>query len=130
MQDQYAEILRAIADGKDIELQSPRKDWKPVSRYSALVSIANYIPAECFRVKKEVLMIGDVEVPVPLRKKPDLNSKVYIPDITRSSNQVMVSTWFDDEHDNYRLENGLIHLTKEAAFTHAKALLKLSQPKV
>ena len=35
--------------------------------------------------------------------------------------------WYNDKFDNRVLKNGLIHLTKEAAVIHAKAMMSLTK---
>jgi hypothetical protein len=84
-----------------------------------------------YRRKPRVIAINGIEVPEPLREKPEIGVTYWYPCITyrgvldgyRSGN----TSWDDDTYDNQMLDAGLIHLTKEAAELHAKALLSFTK---
>ncbi len=56
----HADILRALADGKKVELLTPQGDWKE----TGLTQVANY-PATTFRIAPETISVNGVECPKP-----------------------------------------------------------------
>lgn len=58
--------------------------------------------------------------PEPCRVKPEIDSIYHTPSTTKQPSWV---TWLDDSADNDWFNLGIIHLTKEAAELHAKAML-------
>lgn len=129
----YADILRAIADGKQIQiLKHGHSKWEDVSGQVALSLVyynTEYAIDEnktIIRIKPKTININGIEVPEPAReplKEEQQYWFVYI-DASRSQGQ---SRWDDDPIDYTRLDMGIIHLTKEAAETHAKALLSFTK---
>ena len=79
-----------------------------------------------YRRKPRTININGFEVPEPVREPLETDTNYYCPHLA-SSELVSVSTWWDDGCDARRLKSGIIHLTKEAAVTHAKALLSFPQ---
>ena len=78
------------------------------------------------RRKPRTIKIGDIDVPEPVRTAPD--HEFYYPVLSNASlfnNEI----WLGGAQDIAKLERGLIHLDKESAITHAKALLSLTQKK-
>ena len=73
--------------------------------------------------------IGDIDVPEPVRDRPTLGVKYYSP-TPQYTAAYDAFTWQGDGFDKRLLERGLIHLTKEAAIEHAKALILVSGGKV
>ncbi|MBI6548320.1 hypothetical protein [Xenorhabdus lircayensis] len=72
----------------------------------------------------QIIRIGEWDVPVPERKPPLKGTTYYAPDIL-TDNYVDPLIW-DNSHLDLRLLNrGLVHLTSDAANTHAHALLSL-----
>ena len=66
-QHPYAEILRAIADGKEIEWLDCDGVWSSQEANEALSEIADTLLApESYRVKPETININGIEVPKPL----------------------------------------------------------------
>lgn len=58
--------------------------------------------------------------PEPCKVKPEIDSVYYA---TSPTNQPIRVTWLDDSADNVWFNLGIVHLTKEAAELHAKAML-------
>lgn len=79
-----------------------------------------------YRRKPRTININGHEVPEPVREPLKDKQDYYI---TRLSHDRMYSlyAWESDCVDHYFLENGLIHLTQEAAIAHAKALLSFTK---
>lgn len=79
-----------------------------------------------FRIKPRTIMIGDIEVPEPLRVAPPVGTVYYYPTLYRLTGIVAAYSWDNLEFDKAVLSRGVMHLTKEAAEIHAKALIKIS----
>ena len=82
-----------------------------------------------YRLKPEppkTIRIGEYDVPEPVREPLEKDTEYWIPHF---SLEVLANRfkWYGDKFDNRVLKNGLIHLTKEAAFIHAKALMSLTK---
>ena len=82
-----------------------------------------------YRLKPEppkTIRIGEYDVPEPVREPLEKDTEYWIPhfSLAVSANRFK---WYSDEFDNRVLKNGLIHLTKEAAVIHAKALMSLTK---
>lgn len=117
----YHVILNALAEGEEIQyLLHPSSSWKTLPAECFLRAMVNgeLGSPELYRVKPKTIKINGYEVPEPVRTAPDKGTTYYFPIINYSCNR-----WDDDSYDNNCLKAGLIHLTKEAAIQHAKALL-------
>ena len=77
---------------------------------------------EYYRVKPKTMNINGYEVPEPVRTKLNEEDTYYIPDVLGYAFYI-ADWWSDTDQDLKFLNLGLIHLTKEAAIQHAKALL-------
>ena len=82
-----------------------------------------------YRLKPEppkTIRIGEYDVPEPVREPLEKDTEYWI---VHFSLAVLANRfkWYSDEFDNRVLKNGLIHLTKEAAVIHAKALMSLTK---
>lgn len=66
--------------------------------------------------------INGHKVPAPESTPPKYRAQYYVPAITHEE-PALLYFWDNDETDRRCLERGLVHLTKEAAIAHAKALL-------
>jgi hypothetical protein len=85
--------------------------------------------AECYRIKPRTIRIGEIDVPEPVRVALNVGETYYI--VQDSAETIsMEFTWASDSVDNRLLSRGLIHLTREAAELHAKALITISGGKI
>ena len=127
----YAEILRAIADGEEIQFRSAGT-WCDQSLETTLQEIADEdYPPECYRVKPNVVMINGHEVPEPLKELPlEDGAMVYWPWFGIGSN-ILVSSLDVGLSPCLLLEKllalGLLHATEEAAAAHAAALVSFTK---
>lgn len=115
-----AAILRAIADGKTIQ-------WNGVdqSAEGALRRLANGDIQ--LNIKPATIRIGRIDVPEPLRVAPAPHTLVWFPALdARSAVDCREWSAHDSEYGRRALSRGLLHLTREAAELHAKALLSLT----
>ncbi len=79
-----------------------------------------------YRRKPRTININGFEVPEPVREPLEYRQDYYMPSIAFDPGTDH-HTWRGDKYDDEWLARGLIHLTKEAAETHAKALLSFTQ---
>lgn len=121
------EILEALEANKALEVKFAYDiddEWIPFNRSEILVeNILN--PRNSFRLAPEKITIGDVSFPKPETKAPKSGMNYFFPSFIKPS-LVDFYEWTSDDVDYKLLRAGLIHLSKENAFAHAKALLKLS----
>ena len=81
------------------------------------------------RLKPEppkTIRIGEYDVPEPVREPLEKDTEYWIAHFSLAELADSFK-WYSDKFDNRVLKNGLIHLTKEAAVIHAKALMSLTK---
>lgn len=83
-------------------------------------------PPVSYRRKPKTILVNGIEVPEPV-SKPLKESETYWLAVPTNRNRAVSIVWMDDKDDEYVLQCGLIHLTKEAAVLHAEAMLKPSK---
>lgn len=106
-----------------VQFKSERvDDWLPCTREPDW-------SAECYRIKPKTIRIGEIDVPEPVRETPENGQRYFVIDHT-TPDAIDEYQWRDDDVDNRWLSRGLIHLTKEAAELHAKALILVSGGKI
>ena len=118
-----ADILRAIADGEDIEAFR-REEWFGITRMTALRYIYDGIVP--LRIKPKVISINGIEVPEPMREEPEFNTEYWVADPVAAGGAVDF-TWQNVAADERWLSLGICHLTKEAAAIHVNALLSFTR---
>lgn len=79
-----------------------------------------------YRLKPKFIMINGYKVPEPERVAPPLNTAYYSPChfLKEGCN---IYYWTNIPFDTLSLENGFVHLTTEAAITHAKAIYSFTK---
>ena len=80
------------------------------------------------RIKSKIIPINGIEVSEPLSFIPNNCNKYWLVDITNPL-LVLQYTCTTTLREKEWIAKGLIHLTKEAAITHAKALLSFTEKK-
>lgn len=124
---EYAEILHAIAEGKQIQQCYDDCGWEDEHWQVAFDVIRSGIyPPDKFRVKPKTININGFEVPEPEREELACGVLYFVPAFASYSYGVR-NSWQNDYADKHYLENGLVHLTREAADLHAKALLSFTK---
>lgn len=126
MKHPYAEILNAIAEGKQIQFNY-NGGWVDQAWSTTLVEIVDEVfePSE-YRVKPNTINIGGFEVPKPVTDELEKGQRFWVVELT-DSDLVSGTAWDDHAFDRRMLKLGLIHLTKEAAQTHAQALIDITK---
>ena len=82
-----------------------------------------------YRLKPDppkTIRIGEYDVPEPVREPLEKDTEYWIAHFSLVG-LVDDFKWCNDNFDKRVLKNGLIHLTKEAAVIHAKALMSLTK---
>jgi hypothetical protein len=129
MKHKHAENMLAYAQDA-METDKPWERWEYYDRIQESWVTTKVSPLwrekNQYRRKPRTININGFEVPEPVRVPLETDTNYYCPHLA-SSELVSVSTWWDDGCDARRLNSGIIHLTKEAAVTHAKALLSFTQ---
>lgn len=90
------------------------------------VSPSWYLNCQYRRRKSKTIRIGEYDVPEPMRVAPAGGVGYWMPLL--GQNGPRSYAWRGDELDQWFLTAGLVHATREAADTHAKALISLSSP--
>lgn len=124
----YREIIQAMLDGDTVQCLNKEDSWTdlhdtPIVRIDSLNDRLRYT----YRIKPRTIMIGDMEVPEPVRDVSELEKgeDYYSPSLVRER-IYNACTWDGDDFDLRGFKRGMIHKTKEAAVLHAKALMKIS----
>ena len=99
---------------------APQCNWTyclPANLIDLILCNPNYE----FRIKPRTIMINGIEVPEPLRVKPEMGQKVYLAQANSRGGTEYVY-WEDNNPVLVVLFNsGRLHLTEEAARTHYEA---------
>lgn len=118
------EVLQALMDNQDVEfIEANSNEWFAFNERFAIKYL--YQEHLLFRKKPEMLTIGDVSFPKPYQGKMEYDTIYYYPTVDFKS-LCDSTTWTDTPNDFMLMNRCLVHLTKENAIAHAKALLKLS----
>lgn len=127
----YAHILRAIADGKDIQRQASNGNWLDKNHGDALIEIGQKTHAPSrYRVKPKVIIINGMEVPEPLCEMPSSNTIVFWPSFGPNAYELNIEFCGADFYPvtlANLLDAGLLHSTQEAASAHALALISFTK---
>lgn len=78
-----------------------------------------------YRRKPRSIIIGDIEVPEPVREPLTYGQEYFVPDVTTGSPRRR--TWAHDYNDSLALASNLVHLDQQSAALHAKALIEVSK---
>ncbi|TWV81544.1 hypothetical protein [Moraxella sp. VT-16-12] len=120
------EALQALIDGQDIEfIEQDSDEWFAFNERFAIKYL--YKENLSFRKvkKQEMITIGDVSFPKPYQGEMEYNEIYHVPRIDYKS--LYNSTrWDGGAEDRMMMSRGLLHLSKENAIAHAKALIRLS----
>lgn len=80
-----------------------------------------------YRRKPRFIKINGFNVPEPLREPPEYGTVYWAPCLDGEELFCGSVNWRGSEDHVRDLKRGLVHLTQEAAITHAKALLSFTQ---
>jgi len=130
MKHPHAELMLEYA--KDaMETDMPWELWeykyKNDEKWSKLFENPKWDISNSYQREQKTININGFEVPEPCKVKPNKNNTYYIVNINAATNHYYdENDWTDDSYDNRFFDRGLIHLSKENAIAHAKALLSFT----
>lgn len=78
-----------------------------------------------YRRKPIVIIINGIEVPEPMREKPEIGDIYYVPQVRYTFVEQL--EWAGNGIDIFNLNSGLVHLTESAALSHGNALLSFTK---
>lgn len=111
-----AEIAKTDCEWwKHFEVKGVDKNWREKNESTFMTNLE-------YRLKPKTITIGKYEVPEPVRE-PLKEGDIYFV-ASPNLGYVYEYAWIDCKMNTNHLNNGLIHLTQEAAETHYKALLQ------
>ena len=119
---QYAEDAKTHAEPWTLwEVRVTKTgDWSPL-----LAGSPSWFVENDYRRRPRTIIINGHEVSEPLREAPNVGAKVYLVSLSEKA----VSNWLVWEGDDFDLRclrSGLLHLTRDAAEQHARALLSFT----
>lgn len=118
-------VVKALKEGKKIEVKIGKDgEWEEIDVFRMNIN-SQLMPENLFRLAQEMITIGDVSFPKPEIQTPEIGTKYYTP-ILCTIQPFDYHTWEDTQIDYKYFKMNLIHLSKENAIAHAKALIKLS----
>lgn len=120
------EVVQALQEGKKVEVKfGVNCEWTML--YKNRIGLDELLePRHSFRLAQEMITIGDVSFPKPVTEPFfECGQSYYFVDLTVLE-CVRSRPWSNDSFDQRVLNLGLVHLSKENAIAHAKALIKLS----
>ena len=112
------------------ETRTPWERWQSAghngSLWQSLYGHPNWLDAFQYRripTPPPTLFINGIEVTEPVREPLNDGDRYFIPDLCGAADDI---EWASDCWDMENLRDGLIHLTKESAEIHRKALLSFT----
>ncbi|HBP27908.1 MAG TPA: hypothetical protein DD666_00650 [Advenella kashmirensis] len=124
----WADVIIAWANGDEIQFQGIRGGgWLDYSNTPTIVP-AFYDECLRWRIKPRTIKIGDMEVPEPLRVAPEKDATYY--SVALFLDEPIEMAWGYHDSETKWLSRGLLHLDRNAAIAHAKALIAVSGGKV
>jgi hypothetical protein len=127
----HAELMLLYAQDA-METDKPWERWEFKERTYKVFETCYTNPAwfkeVSYRRKQKTIRIGNYDVPEPLRIAPEEGAKVYLVDLGISTSSKVACYSYSRQivANEFFLQRGLLHLNKEAAELHAKALLSFT----
>ena len=123
----YLEVKRAYYnDPENVVVQMFlyfKQEWTDVEGEPFWISDIEY------RIKPKTIIVNGIEVPSPVSKEPIKDKACFLPSLMDYNLYVSIR-WTGTDEDYLQLSRGLIHLTKDAAIQHAKALLAFTTKEI
>ncbi|MDE9467530.1 hypothetical protein [Xenorhabdus bovienii] len=79
-----------------------------------------------YRIKPRTIRIGNIDVPEPVREELKHGTVFYYPNLRNMCRSRSDNFYMGTDFDKSMLQRGLIHLDRESAEIHAKALIALT----
>ena len=135
MEEVLNENCKVLKDMSDEDVCVITKAWLSGGNVEVYVPLQGFVKLETsntplyagyvYRTKKKTIKIGDMEVPEPFKGTLDIGDTYYLIDL-HDDDLVYDDEWGNAYLDKRLHTRGLIHLDKESAIAHAKALIKVS----
>ena len=126
------EALIALLSGKEVQMLYDEENWDEIESWE-FWKITDFTNMNYkFRLKPHTITINGIEVPAPEKNDdPDLELLEYdqdywLVDLANYPEYVCAHNWKSDPPEYAWADRGLIHLSKDAALLHAKALILAS----
>ena len=127
----HAELMMQYA----LDAKTNEKPWelwefklKDETYWSNPKSELTFISNVEYRRKPKTISINGFDVPEAVKEPLEKYAQYYAVNFGEIDH-VSSYTWINDGVDNRCLKSGVIHLTKESAIQHAKALLSFTELK-
>ena len=123
-------FIQAAASGEVVQVSFDNGgDWDCMDRFPMSDPVISFdFDDYDYRIKPRTIMIGDIEVPEPMLVAPKKGDYYYL--VSLLDEDVAAVQAYDEMHcEEMWLRRGLCHHTKEAAITHARALIALTSKK-
>ena len=126
------EVVQAMLEGKRVEIRgfiaSQHDYWKPLNEHEIHIGVlTNGLFVFRLAQEQEMITVGDVSFPKPESKPLEVGTEYWIAELCYgyrvTANLIL---WEDDAQDRIYLKRGCVHLSRENAIAHSKALVKLS----
>lgn len=122
------QALQAVQDGKTVEIYRNEYDgWQRFYPHHYYCSIF-FDDGVKFRLGQEMITVGNVSFPKPYMGEMEDWRTYY--EVSLGKHGFRNDVWRDRDYDKWTQRRGLVHLTKENAIAHAKALIELSGGKL
>lgn len=120
----YAQVLRWIADGEEIQWYGWGGQWHPIEHDKIMKALSgeDAAPPEHFRLKPRTITVNGREIVAGESEalRPD---ESYCAADPTACEYFVSYRWSAHPLNLDHLSRGLVHLTKENAIAHAKAML-------
>lgn len=131
LRKQYIQEELAWLEAGAPECKEPWLKWQWYSditeRWVDLIGAPSWVH-DRYRKAPEFILINGINVPKPLEELPeDDETDVWLVDITYTALVSRLDARYILAGRSHLIKSGLCHLTKEAAETHAKALLSFTK---
>lgn len=125
-------LIQAAANGEVVQARPVKhvdERWDDIASFPMCFPVTtmdfdNYD----YRIKPRTIMIGDIEVPEPMRKPPQDGAWVWYVDVSKRE-AVFSIEWLGAGWQHTLLERGLAHWEQSDAHAYAKALIALTAKK-
>lgn len=120
------EVIELYKQGTPLEYcYKDTDEWTELSGDMPLNELCHH--KNTYRIKvAKYITFNDVSFPKPETEKPNRYTRYYIPLLGDSGKLYTKFSWADGSVDNTFLSQGLVHLSKDNAIAHAKALIEIS----
>lgn len=123
----YADVLESIIRQDNVEYQYERKlgdkMWQTATDLSQVYDCMKH--GYEVRIKPKTITIGGIEIPQPEKTAPENGVEYFVPSFATDL-LYFTNYWYDYPVDRQLLDRGVVHLDRESAIAHTKALLSFT----